>query len=240
SRIITRTLENGAKEKIELSLADTIFNTTNPVIKKLLNNTSTTLVFKNLTDSSIIDRLEEVKNNNGVLRLYDNNSGDYVEHNVSSTLFLISNRNNTDQRDQLKFAEQVHFGDFTEEEYAYIVAEKLGDMSASYYDKYKITVDFSDDFVENIARKAVKDHAGYDDAEKYLKPVTPAMIQFLDTEKSEGRPIKKLKLECYEENEKIMFRHQEVLEKQKDVDQIEKISDGNADDFVGQESFNQE
>ncbi|MBP3320691.1 MAG: hypothetical protein J6K87_03520, partial [Clostridia bacterium] len=35
SRIITRTLENGAKEKIELSLADTIFNTTNPVIKKL-------------------------------------------------------------------------------------------------------------------------------------------------------------------------------------------------------------
>ena len=239
-RIITRTLENGAKEKIELSLADTLFNTTNPVIKKLLNNTSTTLVFDNLTDSSIIDRLEEVRHNNGVLRLYDNNSGDYVEHDVSNTLFLISNRNNTDQHGQLKFAEQVHFGDFTEEEYAYIVAEKLGDMSASYYDKYKITVDFSDDFVENIARKAVKDHAGYDDAEKYLKPVTPAMIQFLDTEKSEGRPIKKLKLECYEENEKIMFRHQEVLEKQKDVDQIEEISDGSADDFVGQESFNQE
>lgn len=237
SRIITRTLENGAKEKIELSLADTIFNTTNPVIKKLLNNTSTTLVFENLTDSSIIDRLEEVKNNNGVLRLYDNNSGDYVEHDVSNTLFLISNRNNTDQHGQLKFAEQVHFGDFTEEEYAYIVAEKLGDISDSYYDKYKITVDFSNNFVENIARKAVKDHAGYDDAEKYLKPVTPAMIQFLDTEKSEGRPITKLKLECYEENEKIMFRHQEVLEKQKDVDQIEKISDGHSGDFLETREF---
>lgn len=236
-RIITRNLENGAKEKIELSLADTIFNTANPVIKKLLNNTSTTLVFENLTDSSIIDRLEEVRNNNGVLRLYDNNSGDYVEHDVSNTLFLISNRNNTDQRDRLKFAEQVHFGDFTEEEYAYIVAEKLGDVSASYYDKYKITVDFSDDFVENIARKAVKDHAEYDDAEKYLKPVTPAMIQFLDTEKSEGRPITKLKLECYEENEKIMFRHQEVLEKQKDVDQIEEISDGDSGDFLETREF---
>ena len=236
-RVISRTLVNGAKERIELSLADTIFNTTNPVIKKLLNNTSTTLVFENLTDSSIIDRLEEVRHNNGVLRLYDNNSGDYVEYDVSNTLFLISNRNNTDQRDQLKFAEQVHFGDFTEEEYAYIVAEKLGDMSASYYDKYKITVDFSDDFVENIARKAVKDHAGYDDAEKYLQPVTPAMIQFLDTEKSEGRPIKKLKLECYEENEKIMFRHQEVLEKQKDVDQIEEISDGHSGDFLETREF---
>ncbi|MBQ3093002.1 MAG: hypothetical protein IJC57_01940 [Clostridia bacterium] len=236
-RIITRNLENGAKEKIELSLADTIFNTTNLVIKKLLNNTSTTLVLENLTDSSIIDRLEEVRHNNGVLRLYDNNSGDYVEHDASNTLFLISDRNNTDQHDQLKFAEQVHFGDFTEEEYAYIVAEKLGDMSASYYDKYKITVDFSDDFVENIARKAVKDHAGYDDTEKYLKPVTPAMIQFLDTEKSEGRPIKKLKLECYEENEKIMFRHQEVLEKQKDVDQIEEISDGHSGDFLETREF---
>jgi len=205
-QVISRTISDDSKEKITLSLADTIFNTTNSSMRKLKNNTGTTLVFENLADQSVIDRLEEARKT-GVLSLYNNTTGEHEELDVSKTVILISNKRK-DNKVILENSEHIKFEDFTEEEYAYILADKLSEKREKYYKQYKNTVEFSDDFIENISKKAVKDHAGYNDAEKYIKNIDSALLSFL----SQNIETNNLQLECYiDENDQFMFKEQEII-----------------------------
>ncbi len=205
-QVISRTISDDSKEKITLSLADTIFNTTNSSMRKLKNNTGTTLVFENLADQSVIDRLEEARKT-GVLSLYNNTTGEHEELDVSKTVILISNKRK-DNKMILENSEHIKFEDFTEEEYAYILADKLSEKREKYYKQYKNTVEFSDDFIENISKKAVKDHAGYNDAEKYIKNIDSALLSFL----SQNIETNNLQLECYiDENDQFMFKEKEII-----------------------------
>ena len=175
-------------------------------MRKLKNNTGTTLVFENLADQSVIDRLEEARKT-GVLSLYNNTTGEHEELDVSKTVILISNKRK-DNKVILENSEHIKFEDFTEEEYAYILADKLSEKREKYYKQYKNTVEFSDDFIENISKKAVKDHAGYNDAEKYIKNIDSALLSFL----SQNIETNNLQLECYiDENDQFMFKEKEII-----------------------------